>query len=179
MRCISAQAHTKRTNQPPATPTARPARVVNRVVLLRDCARFQDALCWRVGSLSALLAASCAAHTFDAWVSASHSTSQAVHSLEALKHGPMADAELIHAVEAAISQMQDSRVDAQSTLSAFTDHDIRTTWQLLALSDSDWQTVAPGLSIGMRAAIKALAARPMIQSQPAVTKENAEVLWQH
>ena len=86
----------------------------------------------------------------------------------------MADAELIHAVEAAINQMQDSRVDAQSTLSAFTDHDIRTTWQLLALSDSDWQTVAPGLSIGMRAAIKALAARPMTQRQPAVTKENAD-----
>ena len=86
----------------------------------------------------------------------------------------MADAELIHTVEAAINQMQDSLVDAQSTLSAFTDHGIRTTWQLLALSDSDWQTVAPGLSIGMRAAIKALAARPMTQRQPAVMKENAD-----
>ena len=73
-----------------------------------------------------------------------------------------------------MNQMQDSCVDAQSTLSAFTDHDIRTTWQLLALSDSDWQTVAPGLSIGMRAAIKALAARPMTQRQPAVMKENAD-----
>ena len=86
----------------------------------------------------------------------------------------MADAELIHAVEAAINQMQDSRVDAQSTLSAFTDHDIRTTWQLLALSDSDWQTVAPGLSIGMCAAIQSLAARPMTQRQPAGTKESAD-----
>ena len=86
----------------------------------------------------------------------------------------MADAQLSCAVEAAISHMQDSRVDAQSTLTAFTDHDIRTTWQLLALSDSDWQTVAPGLSIGMRAAIKALAARQMTQRQPAVAKEDAD-----
>ena len=77
-----------------------------------------------------------------------------------------------------MNQMQDSCVDAQSTLSAFTDHDIRTTWQLLALSDSDWQTVAPGLSIGMRAAIKALAARPMTQRQPAAIPDRIDAAAQ-